>query len=488
MKKTTIILILCGIIGMGQRIFGQQTTVMYFMKDNPLQHNLNPAFQPKHNFYIGFPVLSSLNVSAGNNSLTFSDVFYGREIDGKKQTVSFLNPEVKHGTDNFLNGLRKNTRFYSEFSTALLSFGFRHNKTYYTFDVSTKAESYFILPKSVPTLFFKGVKDEDGETEFNLRNLSLSATAYTQIALGSSYDYNKNWNFGAKIKLLLGHANLQATSGNLSLNVSKERWLLQGESSIHGTAPGLQFQTKDESLFDGMNFDGNGKSIIPGIGLAGDLGVTYNPLENLQISASVVDIGFIHWNKNLNKANKENDFEFNGIVYDVNNDSIDYWEEYRDMLEGMYVVERDPKAYSTTLTAKIYAGAEYSILKDKLGFGLLSKTYIAKQAWFQDFIVSANYRPFRPLAVSANYSLLNGKWSNIGFGMNVNAGPVNLFISADNIPLKFAKGGGMVIPTNTKMTSVSFGINFVFGGKKAEEEIKALKKCFTNRRKEVTEY
>ncbi len=472
MKRIAIILTFCGVIGIGQKIFGQQqTTVMYFMKDNPLQHNFNPAFQPRHNFYIGFPVLSSLSFSVGNNSLTFSDVFYGRTIDGQKQTVSFLHPEVKDGVDNFLSSLRKNTRFYSEVSTSLLSFGFRHKKSYYTFDVSTKVEGQFILPESVPTLFFRGVEDENGETEFNLRSLSLSATAYTQIALGSSYDYNEKLNFGAKIKLLLGHANLEGYCGDMSLNVSKERWLLQGESRLYGTAPGLEFKTKNGSVFDGMSFEGDNTSIIRGVGLAGDLGVTYNFLENLQLSASVVDLGFIQWNQALNKVNKGNDFEFDGIVYDVNNDSIDYWEEYRDMLQNMYVVENSPKSYSTSLTAKIFAGVEYSILKDRLGFGFLSKTDIAKKEWFQDFILSANYRPFRPLAVSANYSLLNGKWSNVGFGMNVNAGPLNLFICADNIPLRYAKGNGILIPTGTKTTSVSFGINFVFGGKKKTEPV-----------------
>ncbi|MDR1729184.1 MAG: DUF5723 family protein [Prevotellaceae bacterium] len=470
MKRIAIILTLCSIIGTGKNIFGQQATVMYFMKDNPLQHNFNPAFQPERNFYFGFPVLSSLNISAGNNSLIFADVFYGRTIDGKKQTVSFLHPEVKGGVDNFLNSLRKNTRFYAEFSATLLSFGLRHNKSYYTFDVSTRAEGQFMLPESVPALFFRGVEDKEGETEFNLRSLSFSATAYTQIALGSSYNYDKQWNFGAKLKILLGHANLDGYCGDMSLKVSKERWLLQGESSLYGTVPGLEFKKKDDYTFDGMSFDGGNKSLFSGVGLAGDLGATFNFFESLRFSASVVDIGFIHWNKNIHKTNKENDFEFEGITYDINNDSIDYWEEYRNMLEGMYVVERDPKSYSTMLTAKIYAGAEYSILKDRLGFGLLSKTYIAKKEWFQDFIVSVNYRPFRPLAVSANYSLLNGKWSNIGFGMNVNAGPVNLFVCADNIPLKFAKGGGMMIPTNTKMTSVSFGINFMFGREKTDAE------------------
>ena len=473
MKKIAIILTLCGVFGIGQNLLGQQANIMYFMKDNPLQHNLNPAFQPECNFYIGFPGFSSLNVSAGNNSLTFSDIYYGKVIDGRRQTVSFLHPTMgQEGIDHFLKTLRNNTRLYSNVGISILSFGFRADKSYFTFDVSNRLEAQMIVPKAIPAVFFRGVQDEDGETVFSLRNLSVSTTAYTQLALGYSLDLDEQWNVGTKFKFLLGHANLNSDFGDLSLKISKERWLLSGNSSIRTSAPGLVIPEREDgtldldSIFDFNKGDLRFSNLISGTGAGIDLGVTYNLLENLQFSASVVDLGFIRWSKNLHKIRKEGDFEFDGIVYDINNDSINYWDEYRDMLESMYAVENNPAAYKTWLTTKIHAGVEYSILNDKIGFGLLSKTYVTNKKMFEELIISSNFRPFYPLSVSLGYSLFDGRWSNLGCGLNVNAGPVNFFLSADNIPLKYAKGGGMLIPTNTKAMHVSMGMNFVFGRKK----------------------
>lgn len=474
MKKAAIILALCGVIGTGQNLSGQQADIMYFMKDNALQHNLNPAFQPECNIYVGFPGLSSLNVSVGNNSLTFSDIYHSRVVDGKKQTVSFLHPVMgQDGIDDFLKRLRNNTRLYSEVGVSLISFGFRQDKSYFTFDLSNRVDAQLIVPKSVPTVFFRGVEDEDGETVFSLRNLSFSSTAYTQLAFGYSRELDKQWNFGGKLKLLLGHANMDADFGDLSLTISKERWLLQGNSSLRSAVPGLEVITTEDGVLDDVDFNNDHlgfSRFFSGVGAGADFGAAYNLLENLQFSASVVDLGFIRWSKNLNKVNKENDFEFDGIVYDVNNDSINYWDEYKDMLKRMYVLENNPAGYTTWLTAKIYAGVEYSILDDKIGFGLLSKTYITKKKAFEELVLSSNYRPFYPLSVSLSYSILNGKWSNLGFGVNLNAGPFNMFLCADNIPLKYGKGDGVFVPVNTKMTSVSFGINFIFGRNKKNAE------------------
>ena len=468
MKKIAIILTFFGVIGMGQSLSGQQADVMYFMKDNPLQHNLNPAFQPKCNLYIGFPGASSMNFSLGNNSLTFWDIYSRQEVEGEMRTVSFLHPVMgQEGIDNFLSRLRKNTRLYMELSETPLAFGWRKNQSFFTFDLSTKVDVQLIVPKAIPTVFFRGVKEEDinKETDFNLQNLSLSSTLYSQIAFGYSRKIDEDWSVGGKLKLLLGHANVDTDFNDLSLTVSRERWLLQGNSSIRSAVPGITVNEDEDGRVDKVKFDDNikfGKS-FSGIGAGMDLGATYNPLENLQFSASVVDLGFIRWNKNLNKINKENDFEFDGIVYDINNDSIDYWAEYGDMLKEMFVLEKNPSAYSTCLTTKVHAGVEYSILDDKIGFGLLSKTYITKSKMFEELVLSSNFRPFYPLSVSVSYSLLNGRWSNLGFGMNLNAGPFNLFMCADNIPLKYGRGKDFTIPTNTKSTNFSFGINFIFG-------------------------
>ena len=45
-----------------------------------------------------------------------------------------------------------------------------------------------------------------------------------------------------------------------------------------------------------------------GAGLALDFGVTYNPIKSVKLSASLLDLGFIHYSKELHKIKKNEDF------------------------------------------------------------------------------------------------------------------------------------------------------------------------------------
>jgi hypothetical protein len=467
MNKKSYIIIVLSLIGLSQSVSAQQINTMYFMRDNSLRHKLNPAFQPESKFYIGFPLLSSIQIGAGNNSLSFSDIYRGQVVDGRKQTISFLHPEAKNGVEDFLDAWKKNLRVNSELNISLLSFGFKSKKSYYTVDFSYRTDVQAIIPKAIPTIFFEGVKDDDQVTSFDLHNLNLSASAYTELALGYSYEYDKDWTFGGKFKFLSGMGNIQTDFQDISLKVSKERWILEGNSSVTASFPGITVESNEDASIAGIEMGEDmtvGRYLKPsGYGVGFDLGATYKLLENLQFSASIIDFGFIHWSKNISKIKKEGDFVFDGIVYDINNDTIDYWEKYADMLDGMFVKDDDISGYTKFLTTKVFLGAEYSILEDRIGFGLLSKSYITNKKIFEELTVSTNFRPFYPLSVTISYSLLDAKWSNLGFGLNLNAGPVNLFFLADNIPLRFAKGEGMLIPTKTKRANFSFGLNFVFG-------------------------
>lgn len=474
-KKIVILTTLLTLL-IGQQTTAQQANTMYFIKDNPLRHSLNPAFQPECRFYIGFPGLSSIDVSAGNNSLTFSDIYRGRVVDGEKETISFLHPDAEGGVDDFLKAYRKNLRIFTNVELSLLTFGFQVKQNYFTFDLSTKTDVQVMIPKAIPTVFFKGVEDKDGVTSFDLHNLKVSASAYTELALGYSYNMENEWVFGGKFKFLYGHANFNTDFRDVSLEISKEKWLLQGNASLSGAAPGLVFEGGEEDVFDGIDFDTDGLGFgdyvrSSGLGVGFDLGATYNLFENLQFSASLVDLGFIRWNKNVQRVYKNSDFEFDGILYDMNNDSIDYWKEYEEMFEDMFMKDSDPKSYTTWLTAKVYIGAEYSVLNDKIGFGLLSKTYITGKKMFEELVFSTTFRPFRPFSAALSYSLLDGKWSNLGLGLNVNAGALNFFLNVDQIPLRYAKGDGLLIPTRTKMANVSLGINFVIGKRKKETRV-----------------
>ena len=60
---------------------------------------------------------------------------------------------------------------------------------------------------------------------------------------------------------------------------------------------------------DDVDVDGAG---LGGFGMALDLGGVYKLNDNLTLSASVLDLGFINWSNNMKAVNRAESFEFNG--------------------------------------------------------------------------------------------------------------------------------------------------------------------------------
>lgn len=449
----------------------QEASTLYFIEKNPMRHQLNPAYQPEGKFFIGMPGLSSLNFNVGNNCLTFSDVFQGQTVNGEKQTVSFLSKYADNGIDNFLDALNENVRVYTDYNVMLLSFGLRvKQKHYITFGLANRADVQVSIPKTLPKAILKGNTNPDGRLTMGIEDFSTVASLYTELAVGYSQQFNEKWNFGAKSKLLLGHANVHTDFKDMSLTMDKDEWKLTGDGSVDVALPGLVLTPTEDGTLDEVEFSDDvaaGDFVKPsGVGMAFDLGATYQLLPNLNVSASVLDLGMIRWNKSLHHLTKKKDFVFNGVVYEVSDrDTIDYGKEYEDLANSMYTVDNNTKAYNAWLTAKVLLGAEYGVWNNKMTFGLLSKTYILQRKMYEEMTLSANFKPWRIFSAALSYSLLDGEWHNLGLATNFNFGPVNYYLALDQIPLLYATGGGAMIPTRTRGANFSMGLNYVFGYK-----------------------
>ena len=456
--------------------FGQEASTLYFMDKNPLRHNLNPAFQPACKFYIGMPLVSSINFNVGNNCLSFEDVFQGKTINGEKQTVSFLSKNANNGIDGFLDALHNDLRIYSDYNIGLINFGFKVKRSYITFSLSNKSDVQAIIPKAIPEVLLKGNGDIDATKSFKIEDLSVNASLYSEAAVGYSYIINDKLTLGGKLKFLYGHANLRTDFKDMSLTINKDEWKITGDGAVELSAPCVEITQKEDGTIDKFKFDDDNVGAsdfakAAGYGFAVDLGATYKLMPQLQLSASVVDLGFIRWHRNLHSLTKKTDFVFNGVVYEISDkDTVDYGKEYEEILNNMYTVDNNSSSYTSWLTAKVFLGAEYGVWDNKMTFGFLSKTYILRQKMFEEMSVSANFKPWHIFSTSLSYSLLDGCWSNLGWGVNFNFGPVNLFTAIDNIPLTYAKGDDFIVPTKTRGVNFSTGMNYVFGWKEKKKK------------------
>ena len=452
----------------------QEANTLYFIDKNPVRHQLNPAYQPEGKFFVGMPGLSSLNFSLGNNCLTFEDLFQGKTVDGEKRTVSFLSRYADDGIDHFLDALDDRLRIYTDYDWMLLSFGYRiKEKHYVTFGLSNRADVQVTIPKAIPEVLLKGNPDVDACKSFDIEDLMIESTLYSELAFGYSQAYNDKLTFGAKYKFLLGHANFRTHFDDLSLTIGKDEWKLTGDGSIDMSAPSVEITENEDGTIDDFDFSGGSFSDFfgpSGYGSALDLGVSYKLLPELELSASVLDLGFIHWSRNLHSLQKKTDFVFDGVVYHIEDrDTVDYFEEYEEILDHMYTV-KSAESYTTWLTSKILLAAEYGFWDNRMSLGLLSKSSILKQRIYEELMLSANVKPWRIFSTSLSYSVLDGEWHNIGLATNFNFGPVNYFLAMDRLPLKYAKGGGMIIPTTTQGANFSMGLNYVFGYKPKKDE------------------
>lgn len=446
-----------------------QSNTLYFMKWNPQQHLLNPAYKPSGKFYIGVPGLSSIHLTGGNNSLTLTDVFHNVTVDGEKKTVLFFDHNAPgNAIDNYLDALRDRTRIFYEHRINLIDFGFRLKKGFVTFDVANRATSNVLLPKEISTLAFKGIK-ENQSLNIDGNDFAIDANLFTEFALGYNREINDKLQVGAKVKFLYGHANMRTDFKDLTITGNADEWSIKGDGSVMASVPGVNIvEEKDKPQIKDIEFndddlDASDYRKARGKGLAFDLGATYKLLPELTVSASVLDLGFIRWNKDLHKVNKKGDFVWDGIAYNIGDDTTDYGKEYQDMLDAMYEVDHSPEAYASWLAPRMYLGGEYSLWKDRLGLGLLMRSQLYRGHLYGDGVASVNFRPWRQLSATVTYGLFDGEWNNLGAGLNFNAGPINLFCAVDNIPFKYAKDDEILIPSNLENFRVSLGMNLYFG-------------------------
>lgn len=477
MKK--IISVVSTILVTVSSAFAQMPSTLYFMDQNPLIHNFNPSFQPTDKMYIGMPGLSLVSVNAGNSKLAFEDIYVPRTIDGKNTTVLFLHPEAKNEIRNVMNKISPRDRIFADYNVQLLNFGMRiKEKSYVSFSLANRMEMNTILPRE---LFRAALMSEeynsDSEYSFGLGKFSSTMNCYSELAFGYSYAFSENFQVGAKLKYLIPHAGYRTDFKDMDLYVSKDEWRFTGDGEIDASMPGLEIYKDEEGKIDSVDFSddlkGGDFAKSKGAGIALDFGVTYSPIKSIKLSASVLDLGFVHYSKELHKVKKEGDFIYNGLKYDMDEihdrDSADLWDPYQEMLDNMYVVD-ESEGYNSMLTAKALLGVEYSFFENKMSVGALSKTYFLRGCASEEFMLAYNYRPSRIVEATASYTVTNGMFSNIGLGVNLNLGPVNLFLAADQIPLRYAKGGGKAIPSRTRAANFAMGLNFLIRDKEREDK------------------
>lgn len=396
----------------------------YFMEGTHYRQQLNPALTPTKG-YFNLPVIGAVNATVGSTSLGYQDI-----IDIIDDGDDF------YTKPDFMNRLKDNNKLNVNFSTEILSAGWYKGKNFWSFNIGLRTDIGANLTKNMFTFLneMETVEENWRNSNYDISGQQLNINAYTEIGLGLSRQINSRLTVGARVKALLGIGNMElklnrvAMSANLPSDQQINQW--SSESYWNSMTPSQAAQAAQElkdkfnnyhanltvgaelkSSFKGLelqeeegkdyvtdfDFD-SGKLGIAGYGFGIDLGASYKILDNLTVSASVLDLGFISWSKSSTKIASANPdpIDIKGSTYanmvDPNNpntvmNAVNQLQNdaqgYMDRVTNGDVLDYDmlqlevsdaKESRKSRLASTLVLGAEYGFFNNKLAVGVLSTT------------------------------------------------------------------------------------------------------------------
>ncbi len=441
---------------------------IYYMQGVPQSNRVNPAFQPQCNFYIGFPALAPVRVELTSSSFAYKDIIYPHP--SQDSLITFLHPEGDRQA--FLNQLKPVNYIISDLRASILSVGFRTAAGFFSLDLTTRTDESFSFTEDLARLMINGAVE--GE-RYDLDGTSVDMTAFDEISLGWSYPVLENLQVGARAKMLFGIGDLTTQRSNLSVTTSQDAWNIQSDMAVSASLPFAEVIYDDEGMIEDIIIDEDIDNLNPfalprymfnfgNPGFSADVGINYRPIEQLLLSASAIDIGFISWKDQVHEATYRTDYDFQGFEMDPFEFSDEYTlGDYMDSAVSQlsdsllnFLKFTPGGAYSKRLNTKLYVGASFDVTPN-INFGLLSRTGFLRDHVDQQFTASANFSTGRILNLTLSYTYKNSSLRNLGAGFSLNLGPLNMYLVSDNaLDVLFW-------PQEARSMNLWFGMNLVFG-------------------------
>jgi hypothetical protein len=467
------------VFGAGQQAWAQTQNSLYFMNGIPQTNRVNPARQPQCGFYIGIPILSPLSTQITSDPLVYDDVIYPHPSEDS--LITFLHPLGDQ--EAFLNKLKPLNVVLADTRVSALSFGFGTGAGFFSLDLTVRAEADLNYPGDLARLLLEGA-DEGGV--YNMDGVGPNFSGFDEIAVGWSKAFGNKWQVGIRGKALFGFGNLSFTRSEFEVSTSEDLWNIQSDMELYASLPFAEVVYDEDGKIEDIIVEEDISSTRPAalfrqafnvknFGLAVDLGADYRPSDRWLLSASVLDIGYIHWTDEIHQVSFKTDYDFVGLEvnpFDFTGDGSlgDYidssFSAIGDSLSGE--LEFTPGgSYNSRLNPKLYIGASWWATP-KINFGILSRTDFLRETIFEQLTASANFAAGRILNFTLSYTFMNGNWKNLGAGISINAGPLNIYAVSDNTL------DAIIWPEDAQSVNLWFGMNLVFGYGKCTKEDRPL--------------
>ena len=452
----------------------QEFETGYFLGGNPFAYRLNPAFQSERNIIsIG---LGQTGAGAWSN-LGVSTLLYPGN-DGKLYT--FMNDRVS--SQEFLGKIHRSNSVDADLHLNVLTVGFWSNDTFMTVDVNLRS----LNAASAPYDLFRFLKEgTQNTTSFDMSGIGIRSKTFGEVAFGWSRRFTDGISFGFRAKALVGVLEAEMQMKNLQLTLNDERWEVAAQGEVNLSSPSLSVQSEPDGELDFGSVDFSGGFKGPaGYGAAVDLGVSWDALPLLTLSASLLDFGTIRWNREIRGTTPESSYAWvpseNAAIDPVSGEDNVFEQEIdkaKDALSGLFKFKEagGGRPAFDLLPFRFNLGAEFRMpFYERLSVGALYTARGAAAFGRHTGRFSVNWDPLDFLSLSTG-TTLNKLGESFGFALNLHPNGVNLMVGCDYIPFSCVNIAPLiedlpakyrnlaVIPAHRMNLNLYVGLNVAFG-------------------------
>lgn len=439
--------------------YAQNKQVLFGFSESPQTLLLNPGAETNYRYHSGVPLLSGLSINIGSSNLILSDLFSKGGIFNDKVTavIDKLTPAD-----------------YLSFNTQIeiLNLGYRlDDKTYISAGFYNEIDFIGYFPKDVAILLNEG-NGAYINKNFSLAELTMRADVLGVLHAGITRKISDRLTLGGRFKIYSSSLNVNTNnnSGTFTTNSGVNNILTHSLSDVN-------FVYNTSGVYDGdlVSIDGGSvatETFLGGnLGFGLDFGLTYHISPQLQVTASILDLGYISYSNKIKNKTIKGSYNFDGIDFQFDSSNPNYWSDLTNDFNEKVPRVDNSDTYSLMRPTKIYSGLKYSYGKSRIVRGDCYNTnykeYYSNAIGVQLFSV---IRPLQPhfaltgfyekiigdnIQTKFTYTIDDFSYSNIGFGLSTNIGKVNTYFIAGNI-LDLGSA------SSAKGASLQLGMNLIF--------------------------
>ncbi|MCQ2145458.1 MAG: DUF5723 family protein [Bacteroidales bacterium] len=444
----------------------------YLLENYVYGYRFNPAYVPEKSF-VAVPVVGNLNPSA-RSQVGLSNLIFPT-ADG---LVTGLNPQVT--SEQFLGGLKTLNSANVDLNENIIAFGFRGKRGGYT---SVELNLRASVTAALPYTMFSFLKDGDAPS-YDMSPTYVSGTAFGELAIGYSRKVNDKLNVGARLKALVGMANLYFDIDKADVSINGDAIRVNADATAYGACNFLRVATIPSNIRPGevdvMDFDdfgfGGGNFAPSGYGAAIDLGMIYHLTKNLELSFSINDLGLMSWKNNI-IGRTDASVTYTGQRFypeDEDPDDSEARNEYKaavHTLESLAEFKYDSEESSTQLKLMPFTanfGLKYRMpFYRNLSVGAMGTYKAAHKASWYDMRAGLAITPIEWFSLTGNVGMttFGPAW---GAGLSISFVGINIFVASDGYIGKIAKykgekGPAFLYPIDKFGYDINFGLNIIFG-------------------------